>query len=105
MMVVLEELELFKGALPSKFYDYLGAGKPVVTNIDGELRKIMDEANSGMFFSLREKGSFMSAVNMMANDDVKRLEMGLRGRELIINKFLRKKIMIGAVSIMEAKFS
>jgi glycosyltransferase involved in cell wall biosynthesis len=101
MMVVLEELDLFKGAIPSKFYDCLGAGKPVVTNVDGELRHIMDESKTGLFFSLRDNGSFESAVYLLANNEKMRTEMGIRGKRLITEKFLRKKIMAEAISIIE----
>jgi hypothetical protein len=61
----------------------------------------MDESETGLFFSFREKGSFRSALISLANNEKMRVEMGMRGKRLISERFLRKKIMAKAISIIE----
>ena len=89
MMVILRETDFFRYAVPSKVFDYMAAGKPVITNVDGELRKILAENNAGLYFSLRDKESFRIVIDKLKNDPAMRSEMGAQGKELIRRKFLR----------------
>jgi colanic acid biosynthesis glycosyl transferase WcaI len=50
LLVVLREKPLFKSAIPSKFFDDMATGKPVISNVDGELREIMENCGSGLYF-------------------------------------------------------
>ena len=101
MLVVLRETELFKAAIPSKFFDCMAAGKPVISNVDGELREIMEKHNTGIYFSLKEPGSFKSAINNLINDPDKRKLLGDNGRKLVQERFLRSKLADQAVKAIE----
>lgn len=101
MMVILREGKYFNDVIPSKFFDYLAAGKPVVTNADGETREIMEKYETGLYFSLKEKGSFAKVVNRLINDPDLRLKMGQNGRNLIKERFLRSKIALDTLAELE----
>jgi len=92
MMVVLRESSFFKSAIPSKFFDYMAAGKPVITNVDGELRDILKENNAGLYFSLREKGAFGEVIKILKDNSDLRIKMGENGKKLIERNFLRSKL-------------
>ena len=101
LMVVLREDDFFRSAIPSKFFDYMAAGKPIVSNVDGELREIMETYNTGIYFSLRQEGSFQAAIERLANDPELRRQMGENGRKLVREKFLRSKLADEAVRTIE----
>lgn len=102
MMVVLRELELFKSAIPSKFFDYMAAGKPVISNVDGELRNIMERSKTGLYFSLKREGSFAEAIRKLAQNPEMRLTMGSNGKKLVERSFLRKNLCVQAVQEIES---
>ena len=89
MMVILRETDFFRSAVPSKVFDYMAAGRPVITNVDGELRKILSENDAGLYFSLQDKDSFGIVINKLKNDPAMRSRMGAQGKELIRRKYLR----------------
>jgi colanic acid biosynthesis glycosyl transferase WcaI len=92
MMVVLRESHFFKCTIPSKVFDYMAAGKPVLTNVDGELREIVTSNNAGLYFSLKDKGSFGRAIKRLINDPELRSEMGANGKRLVEEKFIRSRL-------------
>lgn len=104
MMVVLRESDFFKTAIPSKFFDCLAAGKPVVTNVDGELRELLETSNSGVYFTLNEKGSFARAIQSLAENPQLRKTMGENGRKLVGDHFLRQDLSDKAVEIIESGY-
>jgi len=101
LLVVLRETDFFKIVIPSKFFDSMAAGKPVISNVNGELREIMEKNNTGIYFSLRKPGSFKSAVDNLADDPEKRKLLGENGRNLVSRSFLRSKLTADAVEQIE----
>jgi glycosyltransferase involved in cell wall biosynthesis len=97
LLVILRETPFFKSAIPSKFFDCMGVGKPVICNVDGELRKIMEEYGTGLYFTVNSPGSFADAVTQLAENRELRKTMGERGKELVAERFLRSKLADEAV--------
>lgn len=101
LMVILREIPFFGNAIPSKFFDSMAVGKPVIANVDGELRKIMEDNQTGLYFSSQADGSFLEAVTTLANSPELRKTMGENGKKLVAERFLRSRIAEQAVKIME----
>jgi glycosyltransferase involved in cell wall biosynthesis len=101
LIVILRETDFFKSAIPSKFFDYMAAGKPIISNVNGEMREIMEKYNTGIYFSLTEKGSFGRALDILCNDPVKRQVMGSNGKKLVAEKFLRSNLALDMVKQIE----
>jgi glycosyltransferase involved in cell wall biosynthesis len=92
LLVILREADFFKSAIPSKFFDCMAAGKPVISNVDGELRNLMEQHGTGIYFSLDKAGSFGKAITILKNDPELRKRMGENGRRLVKDNFLRAHI-------------
>ena len=60
---VLADVELFKyGVSPNKLFDYMAAGKPVITNTGGDVADMVNEAGSG--FACESTGITSAARKM-----------------------------------------
>jgi glycosyltransferase involved in cell wall biosynthesis len=92
MLAVIRESEFFKITIPFKVYDYMAVGKPIVTNVDGELREIITANNVGIYFSLSDKGSFGRAIEKLKTDSELRYKMGVNGKKTVEKEFLRPKL-------------
>lgn len=100
-LVVLREADFFKSAIPSKFFDCMAAGKPVVSNVDGELRSIMEQNNTGIYFSFSSPESFSRGIRKLKDDPELREIMGRNGKKLVQERFLRSRVADLAVQKME----
>lgn len=103
LLVTLRERDFFKIVIPSKFFDCMAVGKPVLSNVDGELREIMEKNNTGLYFSLKELGSFKKAIETLINKPDTRIRMGENGKRLVRERFLRSKLADEAVKLIEEK--
>ena len=49
-VIHLKDNDLFKTVIPSKLFEALAMGKPVLHGVDGESREIVEKNNVGLFF-------------------------------------------------------
>jgi glycosyltransferase involved in cell wall biosynthesis len=59
-LATLKNIELFKTVYPNKVFDYMAAGKPVITAIDGVIRDVVEDAECGQYV---EPGNIDSYIN------------------------------------------
>ena len=48
-LVLLRKAELFKTVIPTKMLEFMSCARPLILGVDGQARKIMDEAEAGLF--------------------------------------------------------
>ncbi len=102
MLVLLDEIELFKVAIPSKFFDSMASGKPILTNVNGELKEILEKYDTGIYFSFKEKDAFFSSLHKLYNDKKLRDQMGANGKSLVSMKFRRVELGDKAINNIES---
>jgi glycosyltransferase involved in cell wall biosynthesis len=92
-VIPLKKMDLFLGAIPSKIFENLALGKPLLLSVDGEARSLfIDQGNAGLF--IEPENSKMLAeksLKMEANPEMVR-EMGNNGKAFVQTYFMRKKI-------------
>jgi glycosyltransferase involved in cell wall biosynthesis len=67
-IVPLKNLPLFRGALPSKLFECMAAGLPIVLAIDGEARILLERANGGIYVPPEDAGALARAVRTLAGN-------------------------------------
>ncbi len=102
MLIALRELEFFNSTIPSKFFDSMAAGKPVISNVSGELREFMEKYNTGLYFSYREENLFKDSIMRLFEGSGLRETMGRNGKKLVAEKFQRNILADEAVKHMES---
>jgi colanic acid biosynthesis glycosyl transferase WcaI len=75
--------------VPSKFYGLLAVARPVifVGARDGELARIIEAHRCGIVVAMGDVDGLVSAIAAMASDRAEAAAMGLRGRELYLQRF------------------
>lgn len=91
-LIPLKKLELFKGALPSKMFDAWACERPVLLNVDGEARRVLDEAGGGLFVPPEDPAALAEAILRLQADPGGREAMGRRGRAYTEQNFSRQAI-------------
>jgi glycosyltransferase involved in cell wall biosynthesis len=74
---------------PNKFFDSLAAGRPVVVNVDGWLRRLVEENNAGVYVPAGDGAALAGALTELARDPARAREMGEKARTLAVREFAR----------------
>jgi glycosyltransferase involved in cell wall biosynthesis len=92
VLVPLKRLELFKTFIPSKLFDFMACARPVLLQVDGEAREILEEAKAGIFVPPGEPAVLAAAIGDLAQQTAAELEqMGQRGLAYVKRHFLRER--------------
>lgn len=65
-VIPLRKLDLFKGAIPSKIFEILAMGKPLLLGVEGEAKTLfIDEGRCGIAFPPEDDGALAEAVRQL----------------------------------------
>jgi glycosyltransferase involved in cell wall biosynthesis len=101
-LVMLKKSELFKTVIPTKLLEYMACERPVIVAVDGEARRIVEEAEAGIFVEPESSEALAQALLKLANDLEKRQRMGLNGRKYIAAHFSRERTAREYVALLES---
>ena len=94
-IVPLKKLNLFLGAIPSKIFDPLALGIPVLLGVDGEARKIfIEQGKGGLFYEPENHEALAKAITQLEKDKDLAKRLGLQGKAYVEQNFDRKNIAI-----------
>lgn len=92
-VVPLKKLDLFKGAIPSKLFEPLAMGKPILLGVDGEARVLfIDEGKGGLFFEPESGAGLAAQVQVLMSSPEVAMQLGVSGRQYVRLAFDREKI-------------
>jgi len=91
-IIPLRRLDLFKAALPSKMFESMAVGKPVVAALWGEGAELVRTAQCGVVVEPGDAAAMHQAIADLAADPGRARAMGERGREYVVLYFDRKRI-------------
>lgn len=83
-------------ALPNKFFEYLGAGVPVLTSDLPEVRRICDEYRCGVFYDPSTPQTTAEAINQLMMDPLRyqQMQQGAQRAASIYNWEQQEKILL-----------
>lgn len=100
--IVLVPLKMYiPGAVPSKLYEAMASGRPVITVATGEPADIVEQHNTGIAVAPGDITSLVEAVKRLAVDADLRAELGLRGRSAAERYFNRDTIAAEFIQYLE----
>ncbi len=92
-IVPLRNIPLFKGAIPSKLFENLAMGKPILLGVDGEAKELfIDEGKCGLFFTPEDEKQLAENVQLLSSDKQLCVSLGNNGIRYVNEKFDRKVI-------------
>ena len=90
-LAILKKLDMFKTTYPNKVFDIMACGDPVICQIDGVIREVVEENQAGIFVEPGDAQALADAVLGLAKDPETCRKMGENGRRAIMEKFNRDK--------------
>ena len=101
-LVMLKKTELFKTVIPTKLLEYMACERPVVVAVDGQARKIIEEAGAGVFVEPEDSRALVEAIVELAKNPEQRRQMGASGRHYIVTGFSREKTARDYITVLKA---
>ena len=90
-LVPLRDVPLFATFIPSKMFEYLAAGKPVIGSVAGEAAQILREAGA-VVVPPEDSAALAVAIGELAADPARRAAMGRQGRAYVERFFDRAEL-------------
>jgi glycosyltransferase involved in cell wall biosynthesis len=100
-LVVLRDKPLFRTVIPSKIFEFMGSGRPMLTTVDGESRRIVEDAGAGEFCRPERPEELSEALVRMAAEPDRLVEMGRSGRRHVESHYSRPALAKQYLSVLE----
>jgi glycosyltransferase involved in cell wall biosynthesis len=100
-LVTLRDVPLFATFIPSKMFEYLAAGKPVIGAVTGESAQILREAGADVV-PPEDSEALARTISALAADPARRRAMGRQGRAYVERFFDRTELAREYRKILEA---
>lgn len=91
-IAALKPCDLFKGTLPAKLFESMGAGVPVVFAVEGEAKDLVERAGGGICVTPQDVDALAQAVLLLRDRPDLRQDMGRRGQQFIVANYDRRVI-------------
>ncbi|HYG04542.1 MAG TPA: glycosyltransferase family 4 protein [Chryseosolibacter sp.] len=86
---------------PNKYFDALAAGKPVIINFGGWIKKEIEENNCGVYINPADPESIISAVSPLIRDRHLQTTYGTNARNLALRKYGRKDLTEKFIALLK----
>jgi glycosyltransferase involved in cell wall biosynthesis len=100
---VLKKCDTFKTVYPNKVFDYMAAAKPVIVAIDGVARKLVEDANAGIYVELENAKELAEAVLKIKENAQLCVRYGENGGKFVLKNFNRKVLAEKYLEILVSK--
>jgi glycosyltransferase involved in cell wall biosynthesis len=100
-LVLLKKSELFKTVIPTKMLEFMSCARPVILGVDGQARKIMDQAGAGIYVEPENVFALVEVITQLAANSFLRETLGRNGRRHIVEHFTRQQTASAYIGILE----
>lgn len=90
LLVPLARHEIYRSFIPSKLFDSMAAGRPVLLSVAGESRSILERAGAGRYYEAEDGTALARQVEWMSDHPEEAWTMGERGRDFAATHCTRK---------------
>jgi glycosyltransferase involved in cell wall biosynthesis len=101
-LVPLRKASLFKTVLPSKIFEIMAMGKPIIQSVDGEARQILEESRAGIYVEPEDEKAIYDAVLHLYNNTNEVQLLGQNGRIFVEKNFKRNDLADQYFTIIES---
>ena len=102
LLISLKKSEIFSRTVPSKTQSYMAFGKPILTNADGEVSKIISEAKCGLTSNSGDYKQLAQNMVKISLSQKKDLDlMASNAKKYYDNNFNREKIFTNLDQLFE----
>jgi len=91
-LVLLRDRPVFRHVLPSKIFEAMATGCPIILGVLGESAELLEASGTGIVIQPESAEALAQAIERLAADPEAAREMGRKGRRLVEAEFDRDKL-------------
>ncbi len=101
-LVPLRDVPLFDTFIPSKMFELMAAGVPIVASVRGEAREILERSGAALVVDPEDAGAIAAAVRTLHADPARRRAMGEAGRAFVAREYSRTHLGRAYLQVLAA---
>lgn len=101
-LITLRAVDAFAYAIsPNKLFDYMAAGKPVLSAVPGDIARLVEDTRTGVAIEPEKPKALADAIVRLYQTPVEeRMAMGRRGQMLIQERYSREQLAKKLLAIL-----
>ncbi|MDE4541333.1 glycosyltransferase family 4 protein [Thermoanaerobacterium sp. R66] len=92
MLVTLKDNKILSYTLPGKVQTYMAAGKPIIGSINGETKRVIEQAGCGLCCKAEDHKGLADLILEFCNDD-KKDNMAMNARKYYFENYSKERFM------------
>jgi glycosyltransferase involved in cell wall biosynthesis len=103
--VPLRNIPLFDTFIPSKMFEIMAMGKPIIASVRGESADILKKAQGAIVVEPEDSQAIAEAVLALSQDHARRQRMGQHGRQFVTEQYSRHALALKYLDVMRTALS
>jgi glycosyltransferase involved in cell wall biosynthesis len=91
-LVPLRRLPVFQKVLPSKIFELMGNGCPIICSVEGEAAALVERAQAGLCIEPENVDALLAAIQRLHADAQLRQQLGTNGKHFVTTHYLRSML-------------
>jgi len=100
-LVPLRAVPLFRSFIPSKMFEILACGRPLLASLDGEAALILRASGAALVVPPEDVSALSAALARLAAEPALRAELAARGRSYVAEHFDRRTLARRYLEVLE----
>jgi glycosyltransferase involved in cell wall biosynthesis len=101
-LVMLRDAPLFQEVLPSKIFEYLAMERPIVCNVGGDARQLVEGCSGGVYAPSGNVHVLVETIRRLSQEREWLRTMGQAGRQFVLHHYDRKRQAQEYLEILQA---
>lgn len=101
-LVLLKRVDTFKTVIPSKMFEAMALGVPMILGVEGEAKALMEEGGAGIAITPEDDAELATAILRLADDRALGRQIGASARAFVRAQFDREKLAHAYLAEFEA---
>jgi glycosyltransferase involved in cell wall biosynthesis len=89
-LVLLKRLDTFKTVIPSKMFETMAMGRPMILGVEGEARAMLDASDAGIAITPEDSCALTDAITHLADHPCEVARHAAAGRTYVVSEFDRR---------------
>jgi glycosyltransferase involved in cell wall biosynthesis len=101
-LILLKRVDTFKSVIPSKMFEAMALGVPMILGVEGEAKALMDDAGGGIAITPEDDAELAAAIERLADDRDLGHRIGASAKAFVRARFDREKLARAYLAEFEA---
>jgi glycosyltransferase involved in cell wall biosynthesis len=101
-LVLLKRVDTFKTVIPSKMFEAMALGVPMILGVEGEAKALMEQAGAGIAITPEDDAELAAAILRLADDRALGRQIGASAQAFVRAQFDRERLAHAYLAEFEA---